>query len=151
MRPMASRFHHPHHPVAIRWLEVSLAACGLGKRLTVLPMVAAGFLPMVAHPRVFVEPTPLAAAQEFLAALLAVEGVVLVLLPLSGEWPLLEPLCRQHQLVGNAISDGWIAASSMWWISPTPWRDERLSWRSATGCAATTVFIWPLPWRCRPR
>ena len=50
-----------------------------------------------------------AAAQEFLAALLAVEGVVL--LPLSGEWPLLEPLCRQHQLVGNAISDGWIAAA----------------------------------------
>lgn len=49
------------------------------------------------------------AAQGFLAVRLAVEGVVL--LPLSGEWPLLKPLCRQHQLVGNAISDGWIAAA----------------------------------------
>ena len=72
-------------------------------------MVAAGFLRLVTHPRVFVEPTPLAAAQEFLAALLATEWVVL--LPISGVWPLLEPLCRQHQLVGNAISDGWIAAA----------------------------------------
>lgn len=105
----ASRSDHPHHPVAIRWLDDALDACALGQGLALLPMVAAGFLRLVTHPRVFVEPTPLAAAQEFLAALLAVEGVVL--LPLSGEWPLLEPLCRQHQLVGNAISDGWIAAA----------------------------------------
>lgn len=105
----ASRSDHPHHPVAIRWLDDALDACALGQGLALLPMVAAGFLRLVTHPRVFVEPTPLAAAQEFLAALLAVEGVVL--LPLSGEWPLLEPLCRHHQLVGNAISDGWIAAA----------------------------------------
>ncbi|MFM7511949.1 MAG: TA system VapC family ribonuclease toxin [Cyanobium sp.] len=105
----ASRSDHPHHPVAIRWLEESLDAFSLGQGLALLPMVAAGFLRLVTHPRVFVEPMPLAAAQEFLAALLATEGVVL--LPLSSEWPLLEPLCRQHQLVGNAISDGWIAAA----------------------------------------
>ena len=105
----ASRSDHPHHPVALPWLEDALAACSLGQRLAVLPMVAAGFLRLVTHPRVFVEPTPLAAAQEFLGALLAVEGVQL--LPLSGEWPLLEPLCREPQLVGNAISDGWIAAA----------------------------------------
>lgn len=105
----ASRSDHPHHPVALRWLDEALAAFSLGQRLAVLPMVAAGFLRLVTHPRVFVEPTPLAAAQEFLGALLAVEGVQL--LALSGEWPLLEPLCREHQLVGNAISDGWIAAA----------------------------------------
>ena len=105
----ASRYDHPHHAVALRWLEDALAACSLGQRLAVLPMVAAGFLRLATHPRVFVEPTPLAAAQEFLGALLAVEGVHLV--ALSGEWPLLEPLCREHQLVGNAISDGWIAAA----------------------------------------
>ena len=39
-------------------------------------LVAAGFLRLVTHPRLFVV-----------------------------------PLCRQHQLVGNAISDGWIAAA----------------------------------------
>jgi uncharacterized protein len=81
MRPMASRSDH--------WLEESLAECSLGQRLAVLPMVAA--------------------AQECLGALLAVEGVQLV--ALSGEWPLLEPLCREHQLVGNAISDGWITTA----------------------------------------
>jgi hypothetical protein len=41
--------------------------------------------------------------------LLAVEGVQLVVL--CGEWPLLELLCWEHQLVGNAISDGWIVAA----------------------------------------
>ena len=44
-----------------------------------------------------------------MAALLSGDGVEL--LPLGSEWPLLEPLCRQHQLVGNAISDSWIVAS----------------------------------------
>jgi hypothetical protein len=30
----------------------------------------------------------------------------------AGRWkPLLESLCRQHHLVGNAISDGWIGAA----------------------------------------
>ena len=40
--------------------------------------------------------------KDFLAALLAVAGVEL--LPLSKEGRLLEPLCRDRQLVGNAIS-----------------------------------------------
>ena len=52
------RSDHPHHPVANRWLEESLAACALGQRLAVLPMVATGFQRLVTHPRVFVEPTP---------------------------------------------------------------------------------------------
>jgi predicted nucleic acid-binding protein len=58
---------------------------------------------------VFVEPTPLEAAQEFLAAVLRADGVEM--LTLGGEWPLLEAICRDHQLLGNAISDGWIAAA----------------------------------------
>jgi predicted nucleic acid-binding protein len=105
----ASRSDHQHHPVAFRWLEEALAGCSHGQRFAVLPMVAAGFLRLVTHPRVFVELTQLAAAQEFLDALLAAEGVQL--LPLSSECPLLEALCREHQLVGNAISDGWNAAA----------------------------------------
>lgn len=72
-------------------------------------MLTAGFLQVVTHPRVFVEPTPLEAAQNCLAAVLSAEGVDL--LPLGAEWPLLDSLCRQHHLVGNAISDGWIAAA----------------------------------------
>ena len=92
----ASRSDHPHHRPAITWLDNALCAAARGQRLAT-------------HPRVFVEPTPLEAAQEFLAALLRADGVEMV--PLGGEWPLLEPLCRDHQLVGNSISDGWIAAA----------------------------------------
>lgn len=105
----ASRSDHPHHRCAMDWVEGALAAAARGDRLRLLPMVGAGFLRLVTHPRVFIEPTPLAAAQAFLAALLSAEGVEL--LPLGGEWPLLEPLCLQHALVGNAIADGWIAAA----------------------------------------
>jgi hypothetical protein len=33
------------------------------------------------------------------------------MLSLGGEWPRVESLCRDHQLLGNAISDGWFAAA----------------------------------------
>ena len=105
----ASRSDHPHHGVAIDWLEAALVSCLHGERLRLLPMVTAGFLRLVTHPRVFVEPTPLAVAQEFLTALLAQDGVEWIYL--AEEWSLLETLCRQHQLTGNTISDGWIAAA----------------------------------------
>lgn len=88
---------------------LALASCLHGERLRLLPMVTAGFLRLVTHPRVFVEPTPLAAAQDFLTALLAQDGVEWI--QLGEEWSLLESLCRQHQLTGHAISDGWIAAA----------------------------------------
>lgn len=47
-------------------------------------------------------------AIDCLTALLNADGVERV--RLADEWPLLEPLCRQHQLMGNAISHGWITA-----------------------------------------
>ena len=93
----ASRSDHPHHRCAMDWVEGALAAAARGDRLRLLPMVGL--------------PTPLAADQAFLAALLSADGVEL--LPLGGEWPLLEPLCLQHALVGNAIADGWIAAAGL--------------------------------------
>lgn len=105
----ASRSDHPHHRSAFNWLNDALDGCAQGQRLRLLPMVATGFLRLVTHPRVFLEPTPEAAAHDFLSALLETEGVDL--LALGEEWPLLQPLCQQHQLKGNAISDGWIAAA----------------------------------------
>jgi len=105
----ASRSDHPHHQTALAWLNDALECCGQGERLRLLPMVSAGFLRLVTHPRVFVEPTPAAEAHTFLSAILDTEGVEL--LRLGEEWPLLEPLCQQHRLTGNAISDGWIAAA----------------------------------------
>ncbi len=105
----ASGWDHPHHRTALDWLEEALLTASRGERLLLLPMVAAGFPQLATYSRVFVEPTPLEAAIDFLTALRGADGVELV--RFGDEWPLLEPLCRQHQLMGHAISDGWIAAA----------------------------------------
>ncbi len=105
----ASRVDHPHHAVALAWLAESLAACGRGQRFNLLPMVAAGFLRLVTHPRVFARPTPIIDAQDFLAAVLNTPGVEMA--RLGDEWPLFEQLCATHRLSGNAIPDAWIAAA----------------------------------------
>ena len=105
----ASRADHPHHAVASAWLEAALAACYGGQRFTLLPMVAAGFLRLVTHPKVFVRPTPIVAAQAFLAAIVNTSGIAMA--RLGDEWLLFEQLCETHRLTGNAIPDAWIAAA----------------------------------------
>ncbi|WP_341643749.1 TA system VapC family ribonuclease toxin [Thauera sp. SDU_THAU2] len=106
----ASRQDHPHHAPALTWLEQAIADSETNTSLAVLPMVASGFLRLVTHPRVFVQPTPLPNAQAFLAALLGAPGVSM--LPLRNEWPYFIALCAQHKLTGNAIPDAWIAAAA---------------------------------------
>jgi toxin-antitoxin system PIN domain toxin len=105
----ASRQDHPHHEKARVWLEEALARSADGRSLVILPMAAAGFLRLVTHPKVFVEPTPIDAALAFLRAVLDSPGVILS--TLGNELPGLELLCAQHRLTGNAIPDTWIAAA----------------------------------------
>lgn len=106
----ASRQDHAHHAPALSWLERALENSATGQPLAILPMVASGFLRLATHPKVFVEPTPLDAAQAFLRAVLNAPGVSMP--PLGEEWPLFEKLCTQHKLCGNAIPDAWIAAAA---------------------------------------
>jgi uncharacterized protein len=106
----ASRQDHPHHARARGWLEEALANSAEGRSLAILPMVASGFLRLVTHPKVFVEPTPVDAALAFLRAVLDSPGVIL--LSLGNEWPEVEHLCARHSLTGNAIPDAWIAAAA---------------------------------------
>ena len=105
----ASRSDHPHHQPALAWLEEALDDSQRGRTLTLLPMVAAGFLRLVSHPKVFVQPTPIETALAFLRAVLDSPGVELA--QLGTEWPLFDRLCEQYQLTGNDIPDAWIAAS----------------------------------------
>lgn len=112
----ASRRDHIYHAPAIEWLERALEFCAgeasAGDRpLAILPMVASGFLRLATHPKVFVEPTPLKAAQAFLRAVLDTPGVTMP--ALGEEWPMFEKLCTQHKLNGNAIPDAWIAAAAL--------------------------------------
>jgi len=106
----ASRQDHPHHAPALAWLEGALADSERGSPLAVLPMVASGFLRLVTHPKVFVNPTPIEHAQAFLAAVLEASGVRMP--PLADEWAGFTALCAEHGLTGNAIPDAWIAAAA---------------------------------------
>jgi toxin-antitoxin system PIN domain toxin len=105
----ASRTDHPHHDVALEWLQGALASTAHGQALLVLPMVAAGMLRLVTHPRVFVAPTPLDQALAFLRSVLTAPGVEMA--ELGPEWPLFERWCAEHRLVANDIPDVWIAAA----------------------------------------
>ena len=63
----ASRSDHPHHAVARRWLETALDDAA-GRGMLLPPMVVASFLRLVTHPKVFVSPTPIADAINFVEA-----------------------------------------------------------------------------------
>ncbi len=105
----ASRSDHPHHGAASAWLDEALDDCEKGRPLAIFPMVAAGFLRLVTHPKVFVQPTPAEAALAFLRAVLNSPRVEMP--RLGGEWPAFERLCEHHRLTGNDIPDAWIAAA----------------------------------------
>jgi toxin-antitoxin system PIN domain toxin len=105
----ASRSDHPHHAVAKTWLDEALSAAEAGASFTLMPMVVASLLRLVTSPKIFVQPTPIAAAVAFVDAILAMPGVQLA--SLGPEWPKLRQLCLEEQLVGNELPDGWLAAA----------------------------------------
>ncbi len=72
-------------------------------------MIAAGFLRLATNAKVFVAPTPIGAALEFIDSLLAIPGVDMP--ELGREWPTLRQLSRDHELAANDITDAWIAAA----------------------------------------
>lgn len=118
MRPMtpdlnvliaASRSDHVHHKPALRWLTAALAASEKGGDLQILPMVVVGFLRLVTHPKVFVNPTPIEDAIAFVDKLLSSPGVEVP--ELGGEWSTLRQFCREKELSANDVSDAWIAAA----------------------------------------
>jgi predicted nucleic acid-binding protein len=76
-----------------------------------MPVVIAGFLRLVTHPRIFRQPTPVEDATAFIDALSGAPGVEM---PAQGvEWPLLRQLCIEGRLSANDIPDAWLAASVM--------------------------------------
>lgn len=105
----ASRTDHPHHQAALNWLNQAVSACLHGGRVEILPMVAAGFLRLTTHPKIFLHPTPVKEAAGFIDALLGITGVEMP--ELGREWPLFTELCRNRKLAANDIPDAWIAAT----------------------------------------
>lgn len=104
----ASRGDHPHHKVAYACIDKAVMACAEGASLKLMPMVIASFLRLVTNSRIFVHPTPIADAVEFVDALLAVPGVEM---PAPGiEWPIFRQLCITKKLAANDIPYAWLAA-----------------------------------------
>lgn len=104
----AARLEHPHHKVALGWLQDSVDSARTGERLGLLPAVIAGFLRITTNAKIFPSPTPIEAAIKFIDGLLQCPGVVVLSSGL--EWPKLRALCLDSSLVANAIPDAWIAA-----------------------------------------
>lgn len=105
----ASRADHPHHAIARQWLEAALAQAAAGQGLLLMPMVAASFLRLATHPRVFNVPTPVSRAVAFVDAMLAAPGVRMP--ELGAEWPTLRSMCLDKGLRANDLPDAWLAAA----------------------------------------
>jgi len=107
----ASRSDHPHHAPARSWLEQAVADAGRGMPLSLQPMVIASFLRLVTHPKIFVQPTPMSEALQFMDALLEAPGVEQA--ELGGEWACLRQLCTEKNLSANDVPDAWLAAAAI--------------------------------------
>jgi toxin-antitoxin system PIN domain toxin len=105
----ASRSDHPHHVVARQWFENALAEAAQGIELKLQPMVIASFLRLVTHPRIFVQPTPIADALRFVDALLSSPGVEQP--SIGGEWAAMRALCIDKALAANDVPHAWLAAA----------------------------------------
>jgi hypothetical protein len=105
----ASRSDHPHHGVALDWLEKAISASRTGASLTLMPMVLASFLRLVTSPKIFQSATPSKDAVAFIDALVALPGVQIA--PLGPEWSTFRQLCLDKQLTGNDLPDAWLSAA----------------------------------------
>jgi len=105
----AATHDHRHHREASAWLERIVREQSSHGSLSLLPMVASGFVRVVTNPRVFAQPTSTTNAFAFLRQLLSLPGARM--LSLGGEWPSFEEICARVDLRGNDISDAWIAAA----------------------------------------
>lgn len=74
-------------------------------------MVVASFLRLVTHRKIFVNPTPISNALNFIDALLSAPGVDYP--ALGPEWPTLRALCVNKALTANDVPDAWLAAAAI--------------------------------------
>jgi len=113
----AHRPEAPEHAAHRTWLE----AARKGPEPLGLPtVVASGFLRVVTHPRIFIEPTPLGVALDFLEILRTSPATVPVD-PGERHWQVFTELCTRIDARGNKVPDAFLAALAIeqgaTWIS----------------------------------
>ena len=72
-------------------------------------IVLSGFIRVVTHPRVFIEPTPVDRALAFCAALRDQPNAV-VIAPGERHWQIFTRLCSESGARGNLVPDAFLAA-----------------------------------------
>ena len=102
----AHRDDHPHHARVQPWFESLLAG---DEPFCVPSSVAASFVRLATHPRVFTEPTALTAVFAFLRALLS-QPHHLTVGPGEGHLELFERLCVSADASGDLAADAYLAA-----------------------------------------
>jgi toxin-antitoxin system PIN domain toxin len=102
----AFRIDAPDHQPCRTWLETVVN--GLAD-FAVIPNVLSGFLRVVTHPRVFLQPSALDEALGFCQALID-SGRAQWIGPASRHWQIFSSLCRNADARGNLIPDAWFAA-----------------------------------------
>ncbi|HLG05725.1 MAG TPA: type II toxin-antitoxin system VapC family toxin [Gemmatimonadales bacterium] len=102
----AFREDAPGHGQYRDWLERRIAA---QEAFGLSDLVLAGVLRILTHPQVFLPPTPLDRAREFVEAVRAQPNAVIVE-PGPRHWDIFAGLCRSAGAKGNLVADAWHAA-----------------------------------------
>lgn len=113
----AHRSDADRHEEYRAWLEEAIAGPG---PFGLSDLVLSGFLRIVTHPRIFVDPTPLPGALAFAQVLHDRENRVAAE-PGPRHWSIFVDLCQKARTRGNLAPDAWLAAlaveSGMEWIT----------------------------------
>lgn len=102
----AHRDDHPQFEAARRWLEGTLKSV---EYFCVPDLIGGSFVRIVTNRRIFITPTPLVDAFEYLRSLRAQSGHVL-LAPGPRHLDLFEQLCRDSDSTGDLTADAQLAA-----------------------------------------
>lgn len=103
---------HPHHAVAADWLQrMLLDRDQSGQRLRLPMPVVSGFLRLVTNAKIFLQPSPISHAVDFVDWLL--ESAAVDLLSTTTEWASFRKLVLDKRLAANQIPDAHLAALSL--------------------------------------
>ena len=108
----AYRPDHPHHQSARAWLDDAVINAANGRAsLILLGTVVTGFLRITTSPKIFHQTDPLQDLTDFIDSLLSCPRVQFQ--PQGATWPNLKQVCLTQQIIGNLLTDAWIAAIVM--------------------------------------
>jgi hypothetical protein len=89
-----------------QWLEETLKS---SQPYGISDHVLAGFLRVVTHPRVFMQPSPIHSALDFVRQIRE-QPNCRVIAPGFRHWQIFTGLCQSLSVAGNLVPDAWLAA-----------------------------------------